>query len=89
MSEPEEIFTSALEVLYNEVPVTVATTHGVYTHGVWEYHSYTVRVICCFTFRTAGAKNCDDSCTQDAGCELGSTGGWGVASFCVPGRPLA
>lgn len=34
MSEPEEIFASALETLYDEVPVTVATSDGVYTHGM-------------------------------------------------------
>lgn len=28
-----EIFTSALEALYDEVPVTVATTSGTYVHG--------------------------------------------------------
>lgn len=28
-----DIFTSALEVLYNEVPATVATTGGEYVHG--------------------------------------------------------
>ena len=27
------IFTSALEVLYDEVPVTIATTAGEYVHG--------------------------------------------------------
>ncbi|KAB5592519.1 Histone acetyltransferase [Ceratobasidium theobromae] len=44
MSEPEEIFASALETLYDEVPVTVATSNGVYTHERQGQESVTIRI---------------------------------------------